>query len=60
VDVVVDTHGIEGDPERILRDSGGKFAAAQKRHALYVLLARTQPTEEQQLWLSTVIEELLR
>jgi hypothetical protein len=59
-DVVVDTHDVDGDPERILRDSGGKFADAQKRHALYVLLARTQPTEEQQLWLSTVVEGFLQ
>ena len=59
-DVVVDTHDVDGDPERILRDSGGKFADAQKRHALYVLLARTQPTEEQQLWLSAIVEGFLQ
>lgn len=59
-DVVVDTHDLEGDPERILRDTGGKFGDTQKRHALYVLLARTQPTEEQQLWLSTVVEGFLQ
>ena len=59
-DVVFDTHDVDGDPERVLRDSGGKFADAQKRHALYVLLARTQPTEEQQLWLSTVVEGFLQ
>ncbi len=59
-DVVVDTKDVDGDPERILRDSGGKFGETQKRHALYVLLARTQPTEEQQLWLSTVVEGLLQ
>jgi hypothetical protein len=59
-DVVLDTHDVEGDAERILRDTGGKFGDAQKRHALYVLLARTQPTEEQQLWLSTVVEGFLQ
>ena len=59
-DVVLDTHDVDGDPERILRDSGGKFADAQKRHALYVLLARTQPTEEQQLWLATVVDGFLQ
>ena len=32
----------------------------QKRRALYFLLARTQPTEEQQLWLSTLIDGLLQ
>jgi hypothetical protein len=48
------------DPERVLRDSAGKFSDQQKRHALYAMLARTQPTEEQQLWLQTVVEGLLR
>ena len=28
--------------------------------ALYLVLAQTQPTEEQRLWLSTVVEGLLR
>jgi hypothetical protein len=59
-DVVLDTHEVDADPERVLRDSGGKFGDAQKRHALYVLLARTQPTEEQQLWLSTLIDAFLQ
>ena len=54
VDVQVD------DPERVLRDSSGTFSDQQKRHALYAMLARTQPTEEQQLWLSTVVDGLLR
>jgi hypothetical protein len=59
-DVVLDTHEVDADPERVLRDSGGKFADTQKRHALYVLLARTQPTEEQQMWLSTVVDGFLQ
>ena len=59
-DVVLDTHEIDADPERALRDSGGKFGENQKRHALYALLARTQPTEEQQLWLTTVIDTFLQ
>ena len=48
------------DPERVLRDSAGKFTEDEKRHALYVMLSKTQPTEEQQLWLQTVVEELLK
>ena len=57
-DIIVDTHDI--DAERILRDSSGKFADAQKRRALYVMLARSQPTEEQLLWLTTVVEGFLQ
>ena len=57
-DVIVDTHDV--DAERVLRDSSGKVTDAQKRHALYVMLARTQPTEEQQLWLTTVVEGFLQ
>lgn len=59
-DVVLDTHEVDADPERVLQDSSGKFGDDQKRHALYALLARTQPTEEQQLWLTTVIDTLLQ
>jgi hypothetical protein len=46
------------DPERVLRDSAS--SDQQKRHALYALLATTSPTEQQQLWLSSVIEGLLK
>ncbi|MEK6374462.1 MAG: hypothetical protein AABO58_17395 [Acidobacteriota bacterium] len=59
-DVVLDTHEVDADPERVLQDSSGKFGEDQKRHALYALLARTQPTEEQQLWLTTVIDTFLQ
>ena len=47
-------------PERVLRDSTGQFTADQKKRALYLVLARTQPTEEQRLWLSTIVEGFLR
>jgi len=47
-------------PDRVLRDRTGKYTPQQKRHALYLVLARTQPAEEQRLWLSTVVEEFLR
>ena len=57
-DILVDLQ--VDDPERLLRDSSGKFSDEQKRHALYAMLARSQPTEEQQLWLQTVVEGLLR
>ena len=46
------------EPERVLRDSAA--TDQQKRHALYALLATTSPTEQQQLWLNSVIEALLR
>ena len=60
-DVVFDVESnIAADPDRVLRDSGGKYTPAQKRHALYLVLARTQPSEEQRLWLSAVVEEFLR
>jgi hypothetical protein len=51
---------VEAAPERVLRDSGGKYTQQQKRHALYLVLARTQPSEDQRLWLSAVVEEFLR
>jgi hypothetical protein len=47
-------------PERVLRDSSGKYTVAQKQHALYLVLGSTQPSEDQRLWLSAVVEELLR
>lgn len=48
------------DAEKILRDTSGKFNDQQKRRALYELLARTQPTEDQQLWLTTIVDTLLQ
>lgn len=48
------------DPENVLRDSAGRFSVLQKKHALYALLATAQPTEEQRLWLSSVVESFLR
>jgi hypothetical protein len=46
------------EPERILRDNAA--SDQQKRHALYALLATSSPTEQQQMWLSSVIEGLLK
>ena len=48
------------EAERILRDTTGRFTTQQKKHALYLVLSETQPTEEQRLWLSTVVEGFLR
>lgn len=60
-DVILDVPpDVTTEPERVLRDSGGKFTDQQKKRALYVLLARTQPTEEQRLWLTTVINAFLQ
>jgi hypothetical protein len=55
-DVVFDP-GIT-DPERVLRDA--TTSDQQKRHALYALLATSSPTEQQQLWLTSTIEALLK
>ncbi|MEA2329013.1 MAG: hypothetical protein QOE68_3972 [Thermoanaerobaculia bacterium] len=46
------------EPERVLRDTTA--SDEQKRHALYALLATSSPTEQQQMWLSSVIEGLLK
>jgi hypothetical protein len=53
-DVIFDAGVTE--PERVLRDAAA--SDQQKRHALYALLATSSPTEQQQLWLSSVIEGL--
>lgn len=60
-EVVVEVEGdVAADPERVLRDGTGKFTDAQRRQALYVLLGRGAATDEQQLWLTTVIDEFLQ
>jgi hypothetical protein len=60
-DVVFDVESsVASEPERVLRDTTGRFTSDQKKRALYVTLAQTQPTEEQRLWLSSVVEGLLR
>jgi hypothetical protein len=46
------------DPEQVLRDNHS--SDQQKRHALYALLATSSPTEQQQMWLNSVIEGLLK
>jgi hypothetical protein len=55
-DVIFDTGVTE--PGRVLRDNAA--SDQQKRHALYALLATSSPTEQQQMWLSAVIEGLLK
>lgn len=59
-EVVVDIEGeIVAAPERALRDRSGQFSTAQKKRALYALLAQSQPTEDQRLWLSSIVEGFL-
>lgn len=60
-DVILEIEAdIAAAPERALRDTTGRFSADQKKRALYLVLAQTQPTEDQRLWLSTVVEGFLR
>lgn len=60
-DVVFDVDpAIAAAPERALRDTTGHFSAQQKRRALYLVLAQTQPAEDQRLWLTSVVEEFLQ
>lgn len=60
-DVVLDDRGeIDADSEKVLRDTGTRYSTAQKKRALYQLLAHSQPTEEQQLWLGSVIDGFLQ
>ncbi|HEX2121011.1 MAG TPA: hypothetical protein VHL59_05145, partial [Thermoanaerobaculia bacterium] len=60
-DVILDVDAeIASAPDRALRDASGRFSTEQKKRALYLVLARTQPTEDQRLWLSTVVEGFLR
>lgn len=60
-DVLFDVDSaIANAPERALRDGSGEFTIEQKRQALYLVLAKTQPTEGQRLWLSSVVEGFLR
>lgn len=52
--------GVAAEPERALRDTTGSVTTEQKRHALYLVLAQSQPTEDQRLWLSSIVEDFLR
>lgn len=59
-DVVVDIESeIANAPERVLRDSTGRYTTEQKKSAVYLVLAETQLTEEQRLWLATIVEGFL-
>ena len=60
-DVVFDIPDvIAAAPERALRDTTGAVSTDEKRQALYLVLAQTQPTEDQRLWLSSIVEDFLR
>jgi len=58
--IVASKPDIESDPDGVLRNSTGRYSLSQRKHALYVTLARTQPTEDQQLWLSTLVDSFLQ
>jgi hypothetical protein len=60
-DVVMEVDpAIATAPERVLRDTTGRFTTAQKKRALYLVLGQTQPAEDQRLWLTTVVEDFLK
>jgi hypothetical protein len=60
-DVILEIEAdVAAAPERALRDTTGRFSPEQKKRALYLVLAQTQPTEDQRLWLTTVVEGFLR
>ncbi len=51
---------VDGDVEHVLRDATNKYNEQQKRRALYMLLSHGQPTEDQQLWLTTIVDSFLQ
>ncbi|MDQ3283266.1 MAG: hypothetical protein M3Q69_17855 [Acidobacteriota bacterium] len=51
---------IAAEPERALRDTTGRVSLEQKKRALYLVLAQSQPTEDQLLWLSGVVDGFLK
>lgn len=60
-DVILDAPAdTDTDVERVLRDTAGRYNDQQKKRALYLLLAHSQPTEDQQLWLTTIADTFLQ
>lgn len=60
-DVILDAPAdTDTDVERVLRDTTGRYTDQQKKRALYLLLAHSQPTEDQQLWLTTIADTFLQ
>jgi hypothetical protein len=60
-DVILDAQAdIDNDVERVLRDTTGRYNDQQKKRAFYLLLAHSQPTEDQQLWLTTIADTFLQ
>lgn len=48
---------VDSDPIAVLRDVTGRFSQAQRRYALYILLARSQElSEAQKSWLAELID----
>ena len=58
--IIAATPDVDADPDGVLRNASGRFSMSQRKHALYVKLARQQPTEDQQLWLSTLVDSFLQ
>lgn len=59
-DVILEPRPEDDDVVSVLRDGTNKYNEQQKRRALYILLARGQPTEDQQLWLTTIADTFLQ
>lgn len=58
-EIILEPAPQDGESERVLRDISGKYSEAQKKRALYFVLARSQPAEDQQLGLGAIIESFL-
>ena len=59
-EVVLDPEPQDSESDRVLRDATGKYTEEQRKRALYLLLARGQPSEDQQLVLAAIVESFLR
>jgi hypothetical protein len=57
--IVLEPAPQDGESDRVLRDTTGKYTEVQKKRALYLVLSRSQPTEAQQLGLGSIIESFL-
>ncbi|HEX8155644.1 MAG TPA: hypothetical protein VF698_21100 [Thermoanaerobaculia bacterium] len=57
-DVVLEPQPELAEPERVLRDD--RADQQLRKRALYLVLAQSQPAEEQRLWLTTVIDSFLQ
>ncbi len=51
---------VDNDVDRVLRDTAGHYNDQQKKRALYMFLSHSQPTEDQQMWLTTIADTFLQ